>query len=1113
MPENFPHNTALESSLAVWSLNSNRESIPLVHERVTRLLESMNPGQWGQDVLDRLLSEGWVECTIYGAYILTAEGLKVRGTLPEDVQLPEPEKKQVLDVNPWQTFRKLINYYIDCQKQQSGAPVYLFPEGQGKSWYLPVLPYNWLKELGDPGAGEAIHLIQDKEHLVAINTLLTHKESGEPLYLGYPMGAFYHKEKTIYVPIAFIPVELKKDVVGLLLTLHLDEVSINQAWLEYNVHESERKILLQQLHKLHETGDFKGLIDILQALPYLERYARGCSPGMFDPNEMELTLPLLSGKGNRAVNCAALFVAPSLQYVRKMMQELRYIAQVSDEVLDRTALAAVFREPTLPAKEAAPSYAHPYIPTNDEQQLAVTSALNNNLSVVTGPPGTGKSQVAVNIIANQVLRNRSVLFTSRNHKAVHAITDRSIKLLSGYSYDLVQFCSTPDGKAQNQWYKKDVVAQLSNIEMSAGQDDSLTHASLMSMERRWFAVSTLLGNRHELESKLSLAQARVEELEKYIRHALGLSSSAMTQDFPDIPYLKSLAADLRDKPEGKSLTVKIKQLIWRFLYEKKDAAARSAAAEMWPQKASPIFPSSFIKGEIELLMKLLTDLRAARKERDELIKPCENLPKIDDARVAVQQELQDSRDWLLPSLLHSVNQAAQPAITSEEVLKQIQNTQLTLKNQDKLLALTGGDSELVKTSLIDFQRFLDVAPAWSTTLLSLSNAAPCLPAIFDRVIIDEASQCDVPPMIPALYRAKGAVIIGDPQQFPPVINLSEPRNTYLLERHKLSETKYARYDYRRASVYSVADVHARTMLTNHYRCHPDIADFFNEAFYNGRLNVCTALAKGLGLSQAVDWVEVKDSVKDEIAAVVERVRLLSRNHFKGSVGVVTPLKQYAQLLDEKLNPYRNSFDGELVVNTVNAFQGGEKDVIIFMLSYTSELTDGQKWYLTSEENRYIYNVAVSRARACLVMVGDRERCRTSNHNLLRKLAAMPRVRTSQAVPRFDSIWEERLYYALLDKGISSTPQYHLAGRRLDLAIRTDAVRIDVEVDGVRWHTAATGGRKMDDFWRDIQVTSAGWVVVRLWVYELERDMEDCIGRIQNVLTERGATRFLREDEM
>ena len=73
------------------------------------------------------------------------------------------------------------------------------------------------------------------------------------------------------------------------------------------------------------------------------------------------------------------------------------------------------------------------------------------------------------------------------------------------------------------------------------------------------------------------------------------------------------------------------------------------------------------------------------------------------------------------------------------------------------------------------------------------------------------------------------------------------------------------------------------------------------------------------------------------------------------------------------------------------------------------------------------------------------------------------------------------------------------GRRLDMAIITPSIKLDIEVDGVRYHTSDTGERKMDDIFRDLQIEGAGWIVMRFWVSEIQEDINACIKRIQEKL--------------
>ena len=89
-----------------------------------------------------------------------------------------------------------------------------------------------------------------------------------------------------------------------------------------------------------------------------------------------------------------------------------------------------------------------------------------------------------------------------------------------------------------------------------------------------------------------------------------------------------------------------------------------------------------------------------------------------------------------------------------------------------------------------------------------------------------------------------------------------------------------------------------------------------------------------------------------------------------------------------------------------------------------------------------------------------------------------------------------------DKGLDPIPQYEIAGRRLDFALfgLKKEIKINIEVDGRRWHTDIDGRRKTADLWRDHQMKSMGWRVQRFWVDELNKDMEKCIGIIKQKLT-------------
>ena len=145
---------------------------------------------------------------------------------------------------------------------------------------------------------------------------------------------------------------------------------------------------------------------------------------------------------------------------------------------------------------------------------------------------------------------------------------------------------------------------------------------------------------------------------------------------------------------------------------------------------------------------------------------------------------------------------------------------------------------------------------------------------------------------------------------------------------------------------------------------------------------------------------------------------------------------------------------------------------------------------------------MSRARAVLHIVGNREWALNCGISFIEKLAkrALPQDRSERSTERepYQSPWEKILAQALRQAGIAVEPQYPIAGRFLDLGILSPR-KVDVEVDGESVHRTAGGGRKDDDYWRDLQLQSLGWKVCRFWVYELRENLAACVRRVLNVL--------------
>jgi predicted ATP-dependent serine protease len=135
--------------------------------------------------------------------------------------------------------------------------------------------------------------------------------------------------------------------------------------------------------------------------------------------------PFETGIYNRAV----LMLAKRTTYTVNLLKELAAIENAPEEELNRTALRHIFKskDGATIQKKAEIVHEAVVVDTTDlnvEQRQATAAMLTHNITVITGPPGTGKSQVVSSTIVNARLKNQTVLFTSRNHKAIDAVIGR-----------------------------------------------------------------------------------------------------------------------------------------------------------------------------------------------------------------------------------------------------------------------------------------------------------------------------------------------------------------------------------------------------------------------------------------------------------------------------------------------------------------------------------------------------------------------------------------------------------------------------------------------------------------------------------------------------------------
>lgn len=265
----------------------------------------------------------------------------------------------------------------------------------------------------------------------------------------------------------------------------------------------------------------------------------------------------------------------------------------------------------------------------------------------------------------------------------------------------------------------------------------------------------------------------------------------------------------------------------------------------------------------------------------------------------------------------------------------------------------------------NLKKFLRIFPIVATTCISVHKLSKPRP-YFDMVIMDEASQCNTAVSLVPILRGESLTLVGDPQQLSPVILLDSQDNDFLKEKYSIS----SEYDYINGSIYktflacdSVSD---EILLSHHYRCHPKIIAFNNKKYYNKKLRIESTVQSQCPLLYVDVPNEAGGEKNTSLAEALQIVDYAKKNKDK-RIGVITPFVNQKKLINELL---RDNSLPHVTCGTVHAFQGDEKDIIVFSLAITEQTH--LKTYQWLKNNKELINVATSRAREQLILLSNKK---------------------------------------------------------------------------------------------------------------------------------------------
>ena len=754
------------------------------------------------------------------------------------------------------------------------------------------------------------------------------------------------------------------------------------------------------------------------------------------------------------------------------------------------------------------------LPLNTEQYAAIRHALHAPLTIVTGPPGTGKSQVVANLIVNLAHKGKSAVFSSKNNKAVdvveqrtNALGERPIMIRLGGNRDFSQIA--------------DYLRRL----LHAPQPTPSQLQEFNSAKRQY---ETLLSDKARI---IKQQEQVIQSCNQLTRMAFEIASIKEKwdgwQNICNLKTEKRFVSQLKELSKSWEACQKEKQtfwtkLIWIFLkkerkrfFESSIVSYNSLRKEIKRQEIEvEQFDDSLLSQQEDLLNEYhqLCDYKTKLDQYNEGV----SFEQLDVQLADIKRKLSSAAKTLWSKWL--VTCAPQiPDNYRLQIASFLANLQLNDGNiTENQLAYEYKSIERLLTQLM---------PICAVTSLSARGRLPFVAGCYDLVIIDEASQCDIASMIPLLYRAKRAVIIGDPNQLKHITTMTRQQDRELVAKHEVD----ARFSYCVHSLFELANsvCHQNDLihLRDHHRSHADIIEFSNKEFYNGLLRVATdydRLRFPYGYSKSIIWKEVIGETirpqagsaynQKEIDAVIEQLNSLVNDNYKGSIGVVTPFKRQADLITYYLKEKHQNLYGDLVKNhefiaaTAHKFQGDERDVIIFSPVVSIGSLQGTLNFLSSTPN--LFNVAITRARACLIVVGNKSYCQNSSIHYLASFAnykaSLNTYVNDNVFPQFGreyhdvnakdyvSEWEKLLYTALYDMGLQVIPQYEVDKYLIDLALINGNRKIAIEVgEEVEYNSEQIYAIHL----RNTRLIELGWQIIRLQPYQIKDDMEWCIRQI------------------
>lgn len=595
--------------------------------------------------------------------------------------------------------------------------------------------------------------------------------------------------------------------------------------------------------------------------------------------------------------------------------------------------------------EIRPHYSSSTEPPNDSQRLAIEASFLSQLSVIWGPPGTGKTKTIAQAIEAHLNAGRRVLLVSHANNAVDEALENVAKQLKAtpfYNEGKLVRLGIPQSGHLEKLMEKYPLVLLDKIASKLGE-------SLIREK------STLEEEKVRLESILDQYEAAFRTIQAV--RTLSAELTALKSELSELTNKISNANGELNRLEGIQEKNKIK------LFEARAAGTlKRFFSRLDPQK---------IQREIDQTSAAIVSKKRLVQEMTERISSLTNLT------IAKEKGVTQAKT-------EAANLLSRLGVSVEEVEEKKRESAL---RKDIILARIAE----INQQLDEIQkRVLSEARLIATTLTKTFVAKQFPDTPFDVLILDEASMAPLPHLYWAANRCSGNItIVGDFLQLPPIC----------ISEEEIAQKWLGRSIFKVLGINGVKEAerdHRVNLLNTQYRMVPKISLFPNRFFYQNRLidhpSTCNRrLDDGVLKSPLVliDTASVNPwcsrlstggrfNLYNALVCCTLAKRI-AQKITDGRIGIITPYAAQARLINKIAKDWE--ILDRIRTSTIHRFQGGEESIIIFDSvegagTRVAPMLDDRK---PDSDARLLLNVAITRAQNRFYLVGHTKHLLSNLH--------------------------------------------------------------------------------------------------------------------------------------